>query len=175
MALKISRPIIEPIEPHAFIASATLEFMSALQLSRLAFARGSDSLRSLSMHLIDDCSRVMLDIERIASRTKLPLPNSLDEEHEKLLERMREMTGADFDSAYIELTALRQRPAIKLFKRGQTIKIPEISALASRALAMIEAHVKLSRQLSGSIDSLLDDERFPRPGSSVPQRSGAES
>lgn len=157
------------------MAAAMLEFMSELRLRLLASAHGSDSLRSLSKQVIDDCSRFMLDVERIANRSKLPLPDSLDEEHKKLLERMGEITGADFDSAYIELTALRQRHAIKLFKRGQTIKIPEISALASRALAMIEAHVKLSRQVSGSIDSPLDDERFPHPGSAAPQRSGAES
>jgi hypothetical protein len=50
--------------------------------------------------------------------------------------------------------------ALKLFKRGQGIKIPEISALASRVLAMIEARIKLSRQLSGG-DSRLDSGGSP--------------
>jgi putative membrane protein len=176
MALKISRPIIEPIEPHVFIASATMEFMTELQLTRLALVRASsDSLRSLSMQIIGDCSRMLLDIETIAIRRKLALPQALDEEHKTLLERIRAATGADFDSAYIEITTLQKRQAIRLFRRGQTIKIPDISALASRALAMLEAHVKFCRQLSGSIDSLLD-ERFARPESMMPpHRSGAES
>jgi hypothetical protein len=62
---------------------------------------------------------------------------------------MRGKTGADFDSAYMERIDLNHRHALKLFKRGQAIKIPEISAHASRVLAVIEARVKLSRQLSG--------------------------
>lgn len=144
-----------------------LEFMIDLQLARLALLRGTtDSIRSMAMYLIDDCNRTMLDIERIAARNRLPLPRFLDEEHEKIVQCMRETPGTEFDSAYIERSALRHRHAIKLFRRGQTIKVPEISALASRVLAIIEAHVRLSGQLSGSIGSLLD-ERLPHSGSSA--------
>lgn len=128
-----------------------------LQLARLALIRGTtESLRGIATHLIDDCERVLLDIARIATRKNLPLPKSLDQDHEVILQNVGEKTGADFDSAYIERMALHHRRAIKLFKRGQTIKVPEISAFASRALAMIEARIKLSRQLSGNVDSLLD-------------------
>lgn len=136
-----------------------MEFMSDLQLAQLALIRGTtDSVRALAKHLIDDCNRVLLDIARIATRKNLPVPRSLDQEQEDILKRMREKTGADFDSAFIERIALHHH-AIKLFKRGQAIKVPEISALASRTLAMIEARAKLIRQLSGGDDSLLDGSR----------------
>jgi predicted outer membrane protein len=157
--LKRSRPSIEPIEPiepHAFIAGVMMEFMSDVQLAQLALIRGTtDSVRAMAMHLIDDCNRVLLDIGRVATRKNLPLPKSLDQEHESILQRVREKTGADFDSAFIARVTLHHH-AIKLFKRGQAIKVPEISALASRLLAIIEARLKLSRQLSAGNDSPLD-------------------
>jgi putative membrane protein len=155
--LKRPTPLVEPIEPHAFIACAMIEFMGDVQLAQLALIRGTtESVRAMATYLIDDCNRVLLDIARIATRKNLPLPKSLDQEYEVILQYMREKTGADFDAAYMERIALHDGHALKLFKRGQAIKVPEISALASRVLAMIEARVKLSRQLSGGGDSGLD-------------------
>jgi putative membrane protein len=131
-----------------------IEFMTDVQLAQLALVHGtSDCVRAIATHLIDDCNRVLLDIARIATRTNLPLPKSLDHEHDIILQYMRERTGADFDFAYLERIDLNHRYALKLFKRGQTIKIPEISAFASRVLALTEARVKSSRQLSGGGDS----------------------
>lgn len=135
--------------------------MGDVQLAQLALIRGTtDSVRAMATYLIDDGNRVLLDIARIATRKNLPLPKSLDQEHEIILQYMREKAGTDFDSEYMERIALHHRHALKLFKRGQGIKIPEISALASRVLAMIEARVKLSRQLSGG-DSRLDGSGSP--------------
>lgn len=139
-----------------------MEFMFDLQLAQLALVRGTTDSVRVATHLIDDSNRVLLDIARIATRKNLPLPKSLDQDHEIRLQRMREKTSADFDTAYLESIALRNRHAIKLFSRGQTIKNPEISALASRVLAMIEARIKLSRQMSGRIDPP-DDEGLYKP------------
>lgn len=165
--LKRSRPIIEPIEPHAFIANIMMEFMSDVQLAQLALIRGTtNSVRAIATHLIDDCNRVLLDISRIATRKNLPLPKSLDQEHENTLQHMREKTGADFDSAFMERIVLRHH-AIKLFNRGQAIKVPEISALASRLLAIIAVRDKLCRQLSEGDDSLLDGSGLPHSDSSA--------
>jgi putative membrane protein len=134
-----------------------MECMTDVQLANLAVAHaGSEPVRNFAIHLVEDCNRMLMDIARIATRKNLPVEKSLDAEHEQVLQRMRDKTGADFDSAYLERIALHHRQAIALFKRGQTIKNPEISALASRALATVEARIKMSRLLSGSVDQLLN-------------------
>jgi putative membrane protein len=138
-----------------------MEFMGDVQLAELALIQGTtDPVRAIATYFIDDCNRVLLDIARIATRKNLPLPKSLDQEHEIILQYMREKTGTDFDSEYMERIALHHHHALGLFKRGQAIKIPEISALASRVLAMMETRVTLIRQLSGD-DARLDGSGSP--------------
>jgi putative membrane protein len=155
--MKRHRPTIEPIQPDAFIAGAALECMTDARLAQLALEqKTSDAVRQFAVRLIEDCERTLLEITRVATRKNLPMPSSLDEAHESVLQSMREKAGPDFDSAYIQGIVLHHRQAINLFKRGQTIKVPEISALASRALAMIEARIKISRLPSGNVDQLLD-------------------
>jgi putative membrane protein len=138
--MKRHRHTIEPIQPDAFIAGATMTCMTEVQLAQLALAQEtSDAVRNFATRLVEDCERTLLEIARIATRKNLPVPRALDQEHENMLQHMRGKQGPDFHSLYMEGIALHQRHAINLYKRGQTIKIPEISALASRMLAMAEA------------------------------------
>jgi putative membrane protein len=146
--------ILENIEPEVFIASAALECMTEVQLGRLAMDRGgADSLRHFAHAMIDVYEKANADIARIAARKALPLPNSLDPEHQKVVELMRDKSGRDFDLAYTGGIIEGHERAISLFKRGQRIKDPEISALASRTLSMLEVRLRRTNSLLESTDS----------------------
>jgi putative membrane protein len=146
--------ILESIEPEVFIASASFESMTEAQLGRLAMDLGqTESLRHFAHAMIDVYEKVTADIARIAARRKLPMPNSLDAEHQQLVERMREKSGRDFDLAYTGRMIDGHQRAITLFKRGQRIKDPEISALASRTLHMVEARLRRANSLLEGIAS----------------------
>jgi putative membrane protein len=145
--------VLESIEPEVFIASAALECMTEVQLGRLAMERGeAESLRHFAHAMIDVYEKANADIARIAARKGLPLPNSLDADHHKGIERMREKSGRDFDLAYTGRIIDGHEIAIMLFKRGQRIKDPEISALASRTLSMLEVRLRRTNSLLESID-----------------------
>jgi predicted outer membrane protein len=157
--MKEPHSIIEPIEADAFMAAVMREFTADAQLAELALTRATtDPVRTMAMHISDDCKRALLDIARIATRKNLPLAERPDTNEAWLLQRMREMAGVDFDYAYIDRISIRHRLEVKLLKRGQTIKNPVISALASRLLAVVEARAKLSRHLSEGLDSLIAGE-----------------
>jgi len=145
------------------MASVLREFTADVQLAELALTRATaDPVRTMAMHISDDCKRALLDIARIATRENLPLAATSDANQEWLLQRMREMAGVDFDYAYVDRISIHHRLEVKLLKRGQTIKNPVISALASRLLAVVEARATLSRHLSESHDSLIAGEA-PKP------------
>jgi predicted outer membrane protein len=157
--MKQPRPTIEPIEADDFVVSVIREFKADMQLAELALSRATtDPVRTMAMHISDDCNRALLDIARISTRKNLPSTEPSDTHQESLLRCMRAMVGVDFDYVYTERIAMHHHLEVTLLKRGQTIKIPEISALASRLLAVIDARVKLSRHLSGRIDSLITGE-----------------
>ena len=153
--MKQSDPTIVPMEADVFMASVMREFTADIQLAELALTRATaDPVRTMAMHINDDCKRALLDIARVATRKNLPLAEPADTNQAWLLQRMGEMTGVDFDYAYIDRISIHHRLEVKLLRRGQSIKNPEISALASRLLAVVEARAKLSRQLSENFDSL---------------------
>ncbi len=145
-------PVPESIAPETFIASAALESMTDVQLGRLAMDRGgAESLRHFAHAMIDVYEKGTADIAKIAARRGLPIPESLDPEHQQLVEWMREKSGPDFDLAYTARIIDRHENATTLFKRGQRIKDPEISALASRTLSMLEARHRKTNSIRESI------------------------
>jgi putative membrane protein len=146
--------VLESIEPEAFIARASFECMTEAQLGRLAMDLGqTESLRHFAHAMIDVYEKATADIARVAARRALTVPVSLDEEHQQFVERMREKSGRDFDLAYTGRMIEGHANAITLFKRGQRIKDPEISALASRTLSVLEARLRKTNSLLESIAS----------------------
>jgi putative membrane protein len=146
--------VLEKIEPEAFIASASLECMTEVQLGRLAMDRGdTESLRHFAHAIIDVYEKATADIAKVAARKSLPMPNSLDQEHQEFVERMREKSGRDFDLAYTGRMIDSHQKSITLFKRGQRIKDPELSALASRTLSTLEARLRRTNSFLQSIAS----------------------
>lgn len=144
--------VLEKIEPDAFIASASLECMTEVQLGRLALDRGeTESLRHFAHAMIDVYEKATADIAKVAARKSLPMPDTLDEEHQQFVERMGEKSGREFDLAYTSRMIDSHQMAITLFKRGQRIKDPELSALASRALSTLEARLRRTNSFLQSI------------------------
>ena len=139
---------LESIQPDAFIAHASIECMTEVQLGQLAASQSQvEPVRQFAHQLVQDYEKAGSDIARIAARRKLPVPESLDEAHAREVELLREKNGREFDSAYTMRIVDNYQKTILLFKRGQRIKDPEISALASRALSMLEARMRKTTSL----------------------------
>jgi putative membrane protein len=143
---------LESILPGTFVTVASLACRTAIQLGHLAVMRaGTEAVRQFAEQMIADCGKTLADIAHIAARKGLAVPDDLDEEHRRVVERMNEKSADDFDSAYaLSMVDAYQKAAI-LYRRGQRIKNPDISAMASRALIVLEARKQMINSLFESI------------------------
>ena len=149
--MKQDNALPECIQPDAFINEAALRTMTEVQLANLAASQGSTpQLRSFAQQMIVDHDRATVDLGGIAARKRLPLPTSLDEEHRRRVEMVREKSGSGFDVAYLSSIVEGQRTAMTLFRRGERIRDAQISALASRSLNMLAAHDRMVHGLLGA-------------------------
>jgi putative membrane protein len=150
--MKLEKIPLESILPGTFVEMASLECMSAIQLGHLAVSRaGTDAVRRFAAQMIADCGKTLTDISSIAARKSLAVPQDLDEDHQRIVQQMSEKAAADFDSAYAVSMVEGHQKATLLYRRGQRIKNPDISALASRALIVLEARKRMINSLVESI------------------------
>jgi len=115
--------------PDAFIAHASIECMTEVQLGQLAASQSEGEPGGNSRINSSRTMRRRVRILRIAARRKLPVPESLDEAHAREVQLLSEKNGREFDSAYTMRILDNYQKTILLFKRGQRIKDPEISPL----------------------------------------------
>jgi putative membrane protein len=143
---------LESIQPDTFVATATLECMTEMQLGQLALSQGiTEAVRGFARHVIADHGKTLADVAAIAARKGIPVPGSLDEAHDRVVQQMREKGEADFDSAYAAYMIDGYPKSVLLYKRGQRIKNPDISALASRALIRLEARKRMTNSMLENI------------------------
>lgn len=143
---------LESIQPDTFVATAALDCMTEMQMGQMALTQAvSEAVREYGRHVIADHGNTLADIAAIAARKGIPVPTSLDEHHDRLVRHMREKSESDFDSAYAGYMADGYQKSLLLYKRGQRIKNPDISALASRGLIRLESRKGLTNSLLENI------------------------
>ncbi|MDP9091059.1 MAG: DUF4142 domain-containing protein [Pseudomonadota bacterium] len=143
---------LETIQPDTFIASAALNCITEMQMGQMALTQAvSEAVRGYGRHVIADDGKTLADIAAIAARKGLSVPTSLDEHHDCLVRHMRGKSESDFDSAYAAYMLDGYQKSLLLYRRGQRIKNPDISALASRALTRLEARKRLTNSLLENI------------------------
>ena len=143
---------LESIQPDTFIATAALDCMTEMQMAQMALSQAvSESVRGYGRHVIAEHGKTLADIAVIAGRKGLSVPASLDEHHDRLVRHMREKSESNFDSAYAAYMVEGYQKSLLLYKRGQRIKNPDISALASRGLTRLEARKRLTNSLLENI------------------------
>jgi putative membrane protein len=143
---------LESIQPDTFIATAALECMTEMQLGQMALTQGgTEAVRGFARHVIADHGKTLADVAAIAARKGIPVPTSLDDQHDRVVRQLREKGESDFDSAYAAYMVDGYQKSVILYKRGQRIKNPDISALASRALIRIEARKRMTNSLLENI------------------------
>lgn len=143
---------LESIQPDTFIATAALACITEMQMGQMALTQAvSEALRGYGRHVIADHGKTLADIVAIAARKGIAVPTSLDEHHDRLVRDMRQKSESDFDSVYAAYMVEGYQKSLLLYKRGQRIKNPDISALASRALVRLEARKRLTNSLLENI------------------------
>jgi putative membrane protein len=143
---------LESIQPDTFVASAALQCMTEMQLGQMALSQGvTEAVRGFGRHVIAEHGKTLSDVASIAARKGIPVPASLDAAHDRVVQQMREKGESDFDSAYAAYMVEGYQKSLLLYKRGQRIKNPDISALASRALIKLEARKRLTNSLLENI------------------------
>jgi putative membrane protein len=143
---------LESIQPDTFVSTAALECMTEMQLGQMALTQAiTEAVRGFGRHVIADHGKTLAEVTAIAARKGIPVPTSLDDYHDRVVRQMREKGESDFDSAFAAYMVDAYTKSVLLYKRGQRIKNPDISALASRALIRLEARKRMTNSLLENI------------------------
>jgi putative membrane protein len=137
-----------------FMMEAAAGGMAEVEMARLAVDKASsDDVKKYAQQMIDDHTAANTELMQIASQKGVTLPAGPDAKHMALMEKLRGMSGADFDRMYIKEAGVGDHSKMeKLFMKESTGgKDTDARAFASKTLPTVQMHLKMARDMSGQM------------------------
>lgn len=135
-----------------FASRATAYDIDVIQFSQLAQARTSDSaLRDVATRIVQTNTDINRQLAAVAPSEALPLPSSMDEQHQAQYDQLQSMNGPGFNRAWLNHALPDQTMAIETFQaEADTSKYPPFRDLAQQSLPALLANLQTTQQLSAN-------------------------
>lgn len=137
-----------------FAMTAAAGGLAEVELGRLALERASsDAVKQYAQRMVDDHTKANQDLMQVASTKGITLPTGPDPKHMALIERLRGRSGADFDRMYVKEAGVKAHQDMEKLFRNETTKgkDADVMAFASRTLPAVQDHLRMARELSGTM------------------------
>jgi putative membrane protein len=133
-----------------FVNEAAQAGLAEVRMGELAVQKAqSPSLRDYGQHLVTDHTRANEELARLAVEKGVALPTQMDGTDRRMIERLTELTGRDFDQRLQKDAVLAHERVIKQFEHAsENCKDADLRAFAQKTLPVLREHLKMARQLS---------------------------
>lgn len=142
------------ISPSAqdFVNEVALNEMFEIELSRLAEQKTGEKIRKFARTMLEEhrlTSSEMKGLVRGGS-VKVSFPTMLDRSRQSALDRIKNLSGLEFDNEFEALQVQVHESMVSLFERyGADGDHPDLKLFAVRHLPHLREHWRLARDLKG--------------------------
>jgi putative membrane protein len=149
-----SSPPNTPLDPATFVTKAAQSGMTEIALSKAAASKASDpGVKKFAEQMIQDHQKANDDLGSIARKKGLIVPDSLDAEHQAVVQKINNKSGTQFDQAYGKQMALDHAKAVALFNGATQSTDPDLAAFAKKTLPTLKEHKQMAANLPGAAHS----------------------
>ena len=134
--------------PAVFVKKAALDGMAEVELGKVALEKSQNAdVRSFAQRMVTDHGKANSELASIAKTKGLDAPKMLDAEHEAMVSKLRDKSGADFDQAYSEHMNMDHSKAIALFEGAAKSPDADLAGFAKKTLPTLKEHQQLAQKL----------------------------
>ena len=137
-----------------FIMEAATNGLEEVELGKLAAERGStDAVKQFGQRMVDDHTKANEELTQIASSKGVTPPTTLDDKHRADVTKMSQLSGADFDRAYLKEAGVKDHnKAVKLFQNeADKGKDADLKAFAAKTLPTIQEHLRMAQGMESGM------------------------
>jgi len=131
-----------------FVKEAAIGGMYEVEAGQLALKNASsDEVKQMAQHIVDDHTQANEKLKSIAQAKGLTdVPTQLDSKHQKELDKLGKLSGADFDRKYSSMMVSDHKKDIKAFeKEAKSGSDPEIKQFAADAVPTLKGHLSMAQ------------------------------
>jgi putative membrane protein len=133
-----------------FVKEAAISDMFEIDSSKLAQAQADAKTKIFAAKMITDHTETSTELKALVSsgKVKAELPASMDESHQKKLDKLKGLKTADFDKQYDSDQVTAHKNAVSLFERyAKDGENADLKAFAAKYLPHLKEHLKMAEDL----------------------------
>lgn len=136
-----------------FVHEAAIGGMLQVQLGQMAKDKAqSQDVKDFGARMVTDHSGVNTELKQLADKKGVMLPDKLDKKHEKIVDKLSKLSGADFDKEYMKLMVKGHKDDVAAFKKAsKDLKDPDLKDFAAKTLPAYEEHLKLAKETEAKL------------------------
>ncbi len=133
-----------------FVKEAALSDMTEIATSKLAQERGDADAKTFASQMVTDHTKTSEELKALVSRgVKAEIPASLDDTHQKKVDKLKDAKPEDFNSDYASMQVSAHKDAVSLFERyakgGDDAKLKD---WAGKTLPHLQHHLEMAQNLN---------------------------
>jgi putative membrane protein len=139
--------------PQSFLQRAAEGQQAEIALGQLASERAGDrQVKQFGVQMIRDHRKASAEVRQLASKEGVILPTQLTGKHKDKQEQFAQLSGSEFDRAYMEYMLRDHRKDVKDFERNvKAIKDPQVQQWAEGTLPLLKQHLQQAQQIASAI------------------------
>jgi putative membrane protein len=168
VAVGLSAPFL--LDPTAFAAQAptTEDFvktvaisdMFEIQAGQLAADKAQNGdVKSFGQEMVDDHSKTSDDLKELIKDEdiKVEIPAKLDEEHRATVDKLKDLSGNQFDKTYVQTQVKAHEQAVSLFEAYAAAgENDALKDWAEDTLPKLKEHLKEANDLNVKVDQVVE-------------------
>ncbi len=142
-----------------FLMEAAQGGLMEVQLGQYA-AQHADSadVKSFGQRMVTDHSAANAKVVDLAKDKGVKLPTKLDKKHQKMMDKLTDKQGRDFDKAYMQAMLRDHKEDIEAFeKQAKKGDDAQVKQLANDILPTLREHLKLAQNIAPKVGVKVDD------------------
>lgn len=124
-----------------------------ITFSQLALQKASDpKVKSYAQKMITDHQQLEQEMQPVASKLGVTPVTSLDDKHQQLYDQLNQMSGTDFDKAYMQDMDQDHHMALNSLKTAEpTIQDKQLKPIAKKAVKVVAMHTEMADKMVKSM------------------------
>lgn len=135
---------------RAFAMKAAEANLAEVELGKLAQQKASsDDVKNFANRMVDDHQKANDELKQWAETKSVTLPADLNSKDKALKDRLSNLSGSDFDKAYIRDMVKDHKKDVAEFQReSNRASDPELKSWASKTLPTLQDHLKMAEDVN---------------------------
>ncbi|MEO8257677.1 MAG: DUF4142 domain-containing protein [Acidobacteriota bacterium] len=134
---------------QAFVVQTAKSGMAEVELGKLASEKASSAkVKAFAQRMVTDHGKAGDELKALAATKQIVLPAMPDPEHKAMHDRLAQLSGAEFDRAYVREMVAGHRKAVDSFTMESTSgKDNDLKAWAMKTLPTVREHLRMIEEL----------------------------